>query len=143
MNSIAVYALYLASALTFVAALLHYACIAWGAPGFRFLGAGEPMAQMAERGHWYPTFISIVIGTVLVVWAAYALSAAGVIAPLPLQRPILPAIAGVFLVRGIAFPWLKPIFPDNSPLFWLITSGICLVIGSLYALGTYAVWERL
>lgn len=143
MNSIAVYALYLASALTFVAAMLHYACIAWGASGFRLLGAGEPMAQMAERGHWYPTFISIVIGTVLVVWAAYALSAAGAIAPLPLQRPILPAIAAVFLVRGIAFRWLKPIFPDNSRLFWLITSGICLVIGSLYALGTYAVWERL
>ncbi|NTV71989.1 MAG: hypothetical protein HGA71_17850 [Azonexaceae bacterium] len=143
MNSIAVYALCLASALTFIAALLHYACIAWRAPGFRFLGAGEPMAQMAERGHWYPTFISIVIGTVLVVWAAYALSAAGAIAPLPLQKLILPAIAAVFLLRGIAFRWLKPIFPENSPLFWLITSGICLVIGSLYALGTYALWERL
>ncbi|PKO37726.1 MAG: hypothetical protein CVU33_11655 [Betaproteobacteria bacterium HGW-Betaproteobacteria-6] len=143
MNSVAVSALHLAAFLTFVAALLHYACIAWGAPGFRFLGAGEPIAQMAERGHWYPTFISIAIGTVLLVSAAYALSAAGAIARLPLQRLILPAIAAVFLLRAVAFPWLKPIFPDNSRLFWLLTSGICLLIGSLYAFGIHAVWEQL
>ena len=36
-----------------------------------------------------------------------------------------------------------PIFPENSLTFWLISSGICLFIGGLFAVGTWQQWAVL
>lgn len=130
--------LVLAFALTELAALAHFACIPLGGPAFRWLGAGEQMARMAEDGHWYPALVAFVIGSALSVCALFALSASGLrtrLPRLPLLRPVLAVAAGVFLLRALAFPLLKPAFPDNSDTFWLVTSGVCLVLGSLYLLG--------
>ena len=131
------------AALSFVAAILHFACIFWGTNGFRFLGAGEPLVSMSAAGHWYPPFIAFVIGAVLTTWAFYALSAAGVILPLPLLRVVLVGIAAAYLLRAIAFPLLKPLFPDNSTTFWLVSSGISLVIGLAYLVGLMQVWRHI
>lgn len=132
-----------AAALTILAALLHLSCIVIGAPAFRWLGAGEDIAGMAERGHWYPPLVALVIGLVLASWAAFALSGAGIIPRLPLTRYALPAIALVFLVRAAAFPLLRPVFPENSDAFWFVTSTICLVIGLAYLIGVIGLWDRL
>jgi hypothetical protein len=131
------------AALSFLAALLHYACIFWGANGFRVLGAGNDLVRMSEAGHWYPSFISFVIGSVLTAWAAYALSAGGFIKPLPLLRPALVAITVIYMLRAVGFPLLKPVFPDNSMNFWLVSSGICLCIGVVHLVGLIQVWSRI
>ena len=131
------------AALSLVAAILHFSCIFWGTNGFRFLGAGEPIVSMSAAGHWYPPFIAFVIGTVLTVWAFYALSGAGVISPLPLLRVVLVGITAVYLLRATAFPLLKPIFPGNSTTFWLVTSGISLLIGLAHLTGLIQVWRRI
>jgi hypothetical protein len=34
------------------AALAHLGCIIFGGSWYRFLGAGEQMAKMAEKGDW-------------------------------------------------------------------------------------------
>ncbi|TCM67264.1 hypothetical protein EC844_10933 [Acinetobacter calcoaceticus] len=52
-------ALYLAAILTFCGAALHFACVFWGANGFRFLGAGKSMVAMSEKGLWYPNLMAI------------------------------------------------------------------------------------
>lgn len=46
--------------------------------------------------------------------------------------------AGERMIRAVAFPWLKPLFPENSNRFWWVSSGICLLIGSLYGWGAAA-----
>ena len=130
------------AALSFAAALLHFACILWGAGGFRFLGAGEPIVGMAAAGHWYPPFIAFVIGAVLSVWGVYALSGAGLVPALPYVRVVLVGITAVYLLRALAFPLLKPAFPENSMAFWLITSAICLVMGLTHLVGLIQVWQR-
>lgn len=126
-----------------LAALAHLACLPGGAPAFRLLGAGEALAGMAEKGHWYPPVAALAIGGVLMLWAVYALAGAGAMAPLPAMRLVLAGITGIYLLRAVAFPWLKPFFPDNSPAFWLVSSGICLVIGLLHLAGLAQVWHRL
>ena len=68
--------LYLAALLTFCAALLHFVCVFWGANGFRLLGAGKSIVQMAERGHWYPNFTAITVGLILTICSMYAFFAA-------------------------------------------------------------------
>lgn len=135
--------LILGAALSAIAAALHFACMIWGAPLFRFLGAGEPIARMAEKGHWYANFIAFAIGTLLAVWAAYALSGAGLLIRLPFVQLVLSAITGIYLLRAVAFPLLKPAFPDNSDTFWLATSGICFIIGLVHLVGLRQVWHQL
>ena len=126
----------------FAAALAHVGCIVFGGDWYRFFGAGEQMAQMAEQGLWYPTLATSFIVLLLMVWGLYGLSGAGFIKPLPFTTLALMLIAGIFLLRGVAFVGLMPMFPENSLTFWLISSGICLFIGSLFALGTWQHHQR-
>ncbi len=129
--------------LSAAAAVLHLGCIAFGAPWYRFLGAGEQMAQMDLAGHWYPTVATLVISGILLVWSAYALSGAGVIRRFPLTRLALCAITAVYLVRGVGFALLMPYFPGNSTTFWFWSSAICLVFGGVHLIGLRQVWRRL
>ena len=126
-----------------LAAIVHLACIVFGGDWYRFLGAGEQMAVLAEQGHWYPTVVTLIISMVLIIWSLYALSGARVITRLPLLRLGLIVISSIYLLRGIGFVFIMSQFPDNSLNFWLLSSGICLGIGILYALGTYQAWGTL
>jgi len=98
---------------------------------------------MAEKGHWYASFVAFAIGALLAVWAAYALSGAGLLRQLPYVRLVLSTITGIYLLRAVAFPLLKPAFPENTNTFWLVTSGICLVIGLVHLVGLRQVWGQL
>lgn len=126
-----------------VAALLHLGCIVFGGDWYRFLGAGEQMAQMAEAGHIYPTIVTLVIVSLLTTWSLYALSGAGLILRLPLLRLALCVIAAIYLLRGVAFIPLMPMFPGNSITFWVVSSTTCLVFGLLYAFGVRQSWVYL
>jgi len=117
--------------------------VMFGGDWYRFFGAGEQMALLSEQGHWYPTTMSAFIALLLFTWSLYALSGAGLIMRLPLLRVGLCVISSIYLLRGIAFVGIMPMFPDNSLTFWLVSSSICLIIGLCYAVGTYQVWQRL
>ncbi|MBV1776436.1 hypothetical protein KSF73_12030 [Burkholderiaceae bacterium DAT-1] len=135
------YSLVAGAVLTCLAALLHFVCIIWP-EGFRIMGAGESISRLAITGHWYPRVAAIVIGSMLLVWAAYAFSGAGLIVPLPFTKLALTAITGVYLLRGIAFPLLIPAFPGNSMTFWYVSSGIFLLIGGLHVAGLIRIWSN-
>ncbi len=114
----------------------------FGGDWYRFFGAGEQMARMAEAGLVYPTLITSGIVFVLLLWALYGLSGTGLIRRLPLVRLALSLIAGIFILRGVSFVGLMPMFPENSLTFWLVSSAICLLIGIFFAIGTYQEWSR-
>ena len=65
--------------LSAIAALLHIAIIIGGPQWYRFFGAGEELALMAEKGSWYPAVLTFGIAVVLLLWALYAFSGAGLI----------------------------------------------------------------
>ncbi|HEX9983993.1 MAG TPA: hypothetical protein VGF69_12065 [Thermoanaerobaculia bacterium] len=125
-----------------VAALLHVGCIVFGAPWYRFMGAGERMARMAERGHWYPTVVTTAIVCVLSIWSVYAMSGAGVIGRLPFLHAVLLGIGAVYLLRGVAAFALVPFFPGNSLRFWIVTSVVSAVAGAVHLLGLKEIWTR-
>jgi hypothetical protein len=126
-----------------LAALLHLACIAFGAPWYRFFGAGERMAQLAIARSPLPVVLTLAIATVLALWSLYALSGAGVIGKLPLLRTILSAITAVYLVRGVIFLPFVDRFHDRTPAFWWWSSAICLTIGIVHAVGLVQAWPAL
>ncbi len=131
------------AALSALAALLHIGCIVFGAPWYRFFGAGERMAQLAAAGSAFPAVVTACIATVLMVWAVYALSGAGVIARLPLLKPVLLVITGIYLLRGAAVLPMSAMMPGRSSAFWWWSSGICFAIGLVHAIGLGSAWETL
>lgn len=136
-------ALIVGASLSAIAAAAHLACIFIGAPAYRLMGAGQGMARAAEAGKLRPTLVTLAISGVLLLWSAYALSGAGVIEALPFFRLALALISLAYLVRAVAFPLLRPAFPENSNTFWLVSSGISGFIGLVHAYGTFFLWRTL
>lgn len=129
--------------LSAAASILHLAVIIGGPDWYRFFGAGERMARMAEQGSWTPTVITLGIAAVVAVWSAYAFSGAGLIPRLPLIRTALVLISAVYLLRGLVLiPALVVNRGELSP-FILWSSLIVLVYGITYAVGTVLAWSAL
>jgi hypothetical protein len=131
------------AALSTIAALLHLGIIFKGASWYRFFGAGEKFAQAAERGERWQDVITFGIAVVLFVWAAYALSGAGMIAPLPMLKLALVSITAVYLLRGLAIIPLLLFAREKATPFLIWSSLICLGFGVVHAIGLSQVWQRL
>jgi hypothetical protein len=138
-------ALALGGVLTAVAALAHVGCIVFGAPWYRFFGAGERMARMADAGQPMAAIVTAAIAGVLALWAAYAFSAAGLLPRMPWPKLALSAITGVYLLRGLAGIGVALFVAktEQGTPFWWWSSAICLGLGLLHAWGLSRVWERL
>ncbi|MDO6762245.1 hypothetical protein [Agarivorans sp. 1_MG-2023] len=132
-----------AGTLSAIAALMHVGCIVFGASWYRFFGAGEKMALLAEQKSIKPALITSAIVAILSVWALYAFSAATLSFALPYPRIVLVLITLVYLVRGLAGLLLikKPM--GNTPKFWLWSSVICLLIGLIHLVGLSQQWPNL
>ena len=135
--------LILGATLSAIAALLHICIIVGGPAWYRFFGAGERMAAGAAAGHWYPPIVTLLIAGMLAVWAAYALSGAGVLQPLPLLAFVLPAITAVYLLRGLVAVALFAFDRRRLSAFWVWSSVVCLAYGLVHLLGLVQVWETL
>jgi hypothetical protein len=129
--------------LSAAAAVLHLGVIVGGPDWYRFFGAGEDMARMAERGSSVPALITLAIAALLATWAAYALAGAGRIRRLPLMRTALVAISAVYLLRGLILLPALALNPGRVDGFMLWSSLIVLAYGLTYAIGTFRAWPAL
>ena len=135
--------LVVAGSFSALAALIHIGCIYFGAPWYRFFGAGESMALMSEQGRIQPTLITLAIIAVLTLWSLYAFSVAGVITKLPFARSMLLIISSIYLLRGIAGFFLLYHPLGRTSEFWLWSSSICLVIALFHIIGLKQTWSSL
>lgn len=134
--------LVVAAVLSTLAALLHLAVIAGGPDWYRFFGAGERMARLAEAHSIVPTLVTLAIAAVLGTWAAYAAAAAGLMRPLPFTAAAMVAITAIYVLRGLAIV-PSAVLPAMRTPFNLWSSAICLAIGLVHAAGLWQVWKRL
>jgi hypothetical protein len=125
------------AACSILVALLHVYVIVKGAPAYRFFGAGEQLAGLAERGSWLPAVLTSGITLAFVAFAAYYLAAAGVVPKPPYLLIGLTGIAAVYTVRGaLLLPgWL---FGLKISSFDVVSSLISLAIGLLHVAATWA-----
>lgn len=131
-------------ALSSLAALLHLAVIAGGPDWYRYFGAGERVAGMAERGRWTPALMAVSIALMLAIAAAYAFSGAGLIRRLPLLRTGLIAITSVYMARGLVVAWPSALGrSDLTTTFLVWSSLIVLVFGLIHLVGTWQAWPAL
>lgn len=129
--------------LSVAAATVHAACIVYGAPLYRLLGAGDDMVRMAERGEMLPTVVSLALAAGIAMAAVYALCGAGMLRRLPLARTVLCLVTAAYLFRGIGFGVFVPLFPENPFGFWLWSSGFSLLAGLLHYAGLRRAWADL
>ena len=132
-----------AGILDLLAALLHLACLVGGPAWYRFMGAGERMARLAETGSFRPALITIGIATILFVWSAYAFSGAGLLPRLPLLKLALLTICGVYTLRAAALPLMLIYMSDRGTTFLYISSAVVLVFALVHGVGIWLNWESL
>lgn len=134
---------------TALTSMLHVAMIIGGADWYRFFGAGEGMAQLAESGSTYPALITGVIALILTIWACYAFSGAGIIKRLPFLKLVLALVAAIFIIRGV-FGIPIVIYTDDPYLdeleskmtFMIFSSLVSLGLGLLYLIGLMQIRRR-
>lgn len=126
-----------------LAALLHIGCIYFGAPWYRFFGAGEEMAKMAEAGSSTPGLITAGIALVLSIWSLYAFSGAGAIRRFPLLRTALCIITGIYLLRGLVVFPVAFLHPLQATAFAWWSSAICLAFGIVHLVGIRQRWQAM
>ncbi|WP_228780039.1 hypothetical protein [Aquiflexum lacus] len=134
--------LYWAGVLTALISLTHIAIVIGGPDWYRFFGAGEGMAQLAEAGLASPIITTLGIALILGIWSLYAFSGAGLIRKLPLLKPVLVIITSIFLLRGLLGIPLVMLIDDpyfnelrDKMVFMVVSSLICFGFGMLYAKG--------
>ncbi len=126
-----------AAACSVLVALLHVYVIAQGPWAYRYFGAGEQLAVLAEQGSWIPTVLTSFITLAFLVFAAYYLAGAGLLPRLPLLRIGLAGIAALYTLRGAL---LLPLWLVGVPMtmFGVWSSLVSLAIGLLHCA---AVWS--
>lgn len=136
----------LAGWLSVAIAALHVVIVFFGAPAYRYFGAGEDMARQAEAGSLVPAALTLVIAAVFGIFGLYAFAGAGRFRRLPLLRIGLAVISAIYLVRGLSLlPELASYAQDSGtvPPRYLAFSFTSLVIGLFYLAGTVLLWPRL
>jgi hypothetical protein len=128
--------------MSLLAAFLHIAIIIGGPPWYRFFGAGEDLAQMAEQGSPIPGAITALIALVLMLWSLYAFAGAGLVRRPPWLRSILIIITAIYMLRGASLLPLVLFMPQVVDSFLILSSLICLAIGIIHFSGTrQMIWE--
>lgn len=126
--------LVLGAVLSLMAAMLHVVAIILGPSGYRLFGAGERFVRAAEKGKIHPPLITLGIALILASWAAYALSGAGIIRPLPVLRPALVGITLVYLARGLIGPFFL-VCTGRTIKFIVVSSVVCTFFGLVHLVG--------
>jgi hypothetical protein len=137
----------LAGFLSACLAFLHLVIVFVGAPAYRYFGAGERMARLAEERSLIPGAITLALTLVLVAWSGYAFSGAGVLRRPPFLRTGLIGIGVVYTLRGLLLGpqmvWFLSGYRDAVPVRQLVFSAVALLIGLAYLIGTKDAWAGL
>jgi putative oxidoreductase len=124
----------IAAVINFAISGLHTYIITQGAPAYRVFGAGEQMAQAAEKGSSIPALVTFGITLAFFVWGLYALAGARMIPELPWTRAILMAIAAIYVARGLGVFYAPFVGYKRDP-FMLVTSLVSLIAGLIHTAG--------
>lgn len=128
------------------ASFAHLICIIGGPTWYLFMGAPPKLVQAAEGGDIRLVVITMIISTIIAVWAIYAFSAAGMTRRIPFTRFALLAISCVLLFRGVAY-FVDPLWqgwrPDLTRTFLILSSLITFMMGLCFAIGTWQAWPTL
>ena len=116
--------------------LLHVAIAVFGPPWYRYFGAPSLAARIEAGAALVPILLTVAVAALVALWACYALSGAGAIRRLPLLRPGLFAIAGIYLLRGVqVVPEAGAVARGALPVRFAVFSAFSAFAGVVYLWG--------
>lgn len=118
-------------------AVAHIVCLLWADRMFQLTGISPEMQRWAEVNPVIPYLITVAVAVVFFVFGLYAFSAAGVIKPLPLLKPLVIIITALYMLRGFG-----GLIIGNDSTLPVIYSVGALLIGALFLIGTESKWRR-
>ena len=127
----------------FMGALLHFLAIFGGYSWYEFLMAPPFLLESVKAGTWLAPMSGILVSILMIIAGFYALSGANIIFKMPLLKPALIILSILFTVRGMIIFHLMWWKPEVIDAFRIISSGIFLISGIAYTIGTYLRWNRI
>ena len=120
-----------------VIAAIHIGALFVGASALDYLDAPD-LAEMLRNGSLVPIFATLGVAVIFLVFAAYALSGAGALRPLPKLRHVLLIIGSIFVFRGLGVAWFAYLVAVNSPeaiVREIFFSLVALIVGIMIFVG--------
>ncbi|CAA9197790.1 hypothetical protein [Flavobacterium collinsii] len=123
-----------------VIAIGHILGLIWADQMFEITGIGKEMATLAQKHSTLPYLLTIIVAIVFFIFGLYGLSAANKFRKLPLLKPVIFLIAGIYLLRGIGELIADTIQGTNS-IAETIYSLVAIIIGLLFLIGGLQKWR--
>jgi hypothetical protein len=122
-------------------AIAHIVGLFWADKMFEVTGIGNEMTKLAQTHSSLPYLLTIFVAVVFFIFGLYGLSADNKFRPLPLLKPVIFAIAGIYLLRGIG-ELIFDLEKQQANQFLEITySLIAVFIGLLFLIGGLQKWK--
>lgn len=122
-------------------AIAHIVGLFWADKMFEVTGIGKEMTELAQTHSSLPYLLTIFVAIVFFIFGLYGLSADNKFRPLPLLKPVIFVIAGIYLLRGIG-ELIFDLEKQQANQFLEITySLIAVFIGLLFLLGGLKKWK--
>ena len=84
-----------------IIAIAHLIGLFWADQIFELTGIGKEMTELAYYHSSLPYLLTIFVSVVFFIFGLYGVSADNKLRRLPLLKPIIFTIAGIYLLRGI------------------------------------------
>lgn len=123
-----------------VIAIGHILGLIWADQMFEITGIGKEMATLAQKHSTLPYLLTIIVAIVFFIFGLYGLSAANKLRKLPLLKPVIFLIAGIYLLRGAGELIADKIQGTNS-IAETIYSLVAIIIGLLFLIGGLQKWR--
>jgi hypothetical protein len=126
--------------------LLHAVLPLIGPAAYRFIGGFNEARAVESGAAVRVALIAESVALLFAIWALYALSGAGALRRLPLLRPGLLVIGGIYTLRGLKLiPEIVASLQGRlgAPQHFLWFSAVSLAIGACYLVGTMRSWSGL
>jgi len=138
-NSLGVVALLAVAGIALFTAIAHLSCIVLGEACYRAQLAPEVIVKSAVSGTWVAPVGTVLISSLFVICAVYAISAAKLIKPTPLLKLSIFTISGLCVLRGVVTIPIVFLFPDKITTFVLIAGFVWFLSGVLLISGYFLV----
>jgi hypothetical protein len=124
-----------------VIAIGHIVGLFWADKMFEVTGIGKEMTELAQTHSSLRYLLTIFVAIVFFIFGLYGLSADNKFRPLPLLKPVIFTIAGIYLLRGIGELIFDLEKQQANQYLEIIYSLIAVFIGLLFLIGGLKKWK--
>lgn len=124
-----------------IIAIAHIVGLFWAEKMFEITGIGNEMTELAQTHSSLPYLLTIFVSVVFFIFGLYGLSAANRFRQLPFLKPVVFAIAGIYLLRGIGELIFDLEKQQANQFLEIIYSLIAVFIGLLFLIGGLIKWN--